>query len=119
MIELKTFVLYSSQVNISKLIDQCNNWDCLDKNKNRDLIYPPDGFVSRKAAMRTFNLNDEVRIVSIMILKIICYFKDLKTIEHLAVISEKRGQTGIFYPPEDVRLAFETNKKSLFSVLYY
>jgi len=61
---------------------------------NRVLAYIPESFVSHKTALRSFKLTEN----------------DLQHLDHVAVIGEKRGQEGIFYPLGEIR-ALAVNKQ--------
>jgi len=69
----------------------------LKNDPNRVVAYIPQTYVSRKEAFRTFKLTEN----------------DLDVLNHRAVLGEKRGQEGIFYPVGDLRmLALDKKEQS-------
>jgi len=66
----------------------------IKRDPNRVLAYIPVTFVSRKCAFRSYKLTED----------------DLSNLNHVAVIGEKKGHDGIFYPLGDIR-ALAKNKE--------
>jgi len=79
----------------NKIVEQLK--EKIIKGKKNDVSFIPSNYISRKDAYREHKLTST----------------DLQKLDNLAVLGEKRGVEGIFYPVNDIRMLKEEKAQTL------